>query len=369
MQLEGGKIDNLHLAFLIMGFTFGASVILTPGSGAEQDAWLTALAGLIIGLLLAFIFFSLAEKFPGKNLIEINNILFGPYLGKAISVLYIGYFFHLGSLVLRNFGDFLTIFVYLLTPEIVLVGLMALIAASAVRNGIEVIARCSIFLVPITIVAFIFNSILLLPQTEFERLLPFFKLPLKEFLKLSHATASFPFGESVSFLMLTASLTNPKNLKKFALGGLIIPGVFLTFIAARNTAVLGATAIIGLYPSFDTIQLINIWDVLTRLELIIISIMLTMGFLKLAVLYYGTVVGIAQLLNLRSYLPLVLPIGIIMVVISMMQFKSAQENIVWAQNIYPWYVLPFQFFLPLISLILALLKGKKGNKKKAGESA
>lgn len=369
MQPQGEKINNLHLAFLIMGYTFGTAIIFPPGTGASKDAWLVGLSGLITGLLWGFIFFALAEKFPGKNLIDINDCLFGNYLGKFISILYLGYFLHLGSLVLGNFGDFLTVSIYLQTPKIVFIILIALLAASAVRNGIEVIARCSLILVPITILFIAMDTIFLLPQADFGRMLPLFQLPLKEFIKLSHTHASLPYGEVVTFLMITGSLNNSKGLKKYALHSLLISGIILVGISVRNIAILGITAQLGLYPSYDVIQLISIGDVLTRLELVIIIVMLTMGFIKITVLYYSTVQGMAQLLKIRSYLPLVLPTGIIMVVISGTQFETAQELNVWATNIYPLYTLPFHFFFPLLSLTLATIKGNKGSNKRAGERA
>jgi len=367
MQPEGGKINTLHLGFLITGFTFGSSVILSPGVEAGHNAWLTVFAGLVMGLIMAYIYFTVAEKFPGKNFIEINDLLLGAYLGKIVFLLYLCYFLHLGSLILRDFGDFFTLTIYVNTPEVVIVGSFALLAASAVRNGIEVITRCSLIIVPLTMFAFILDTILILPQAKYEKLLPILELPLKDFLRISFSSFSFPFGEVVCFLMITAFLNSTKGLKKHVLSGLTVAGFFLITASIRNTTVLGAAVKMGLYPTFDAIQLIDIADFLTRLELVIISVMLTTGFIKLSVLYYGTVIGLAQVFKLRSYLPLVLPIGIILVVLCITQFENTQENLAWAANIYPWYVLPFQVLFPFLYLILALLKGNHSGRKKAGE--
>jgi len=368
MQLERGKINNLQLTFLIIGFTFGSSVIISPGKGAGQDTWLAILAGLAEGLTFAWIFFTLAVKFPGKNIIQINEVIFGPFVGKVISLLYLWYFFHLGSLVLRNFGDFFTGVIYFQTPLIVIIGLTALLAASAVRNGIEVIARCSLFLVPITMFAFIFDTIFLLPETELTRLLPILELPLKDFLKSSHSAATFPFGETVAFLMITGSLNKKStpSMRKFALSGITIATIFFIMAAVRNATVLGGTAEISLYPSYVAIQLIEVAEIISRLEVAVSFAIFIMGFLKIAVLYYGAVIGTAQILGLRSYLPLVLPIGTIMVVLSITQFATAVENITWSTEIYPFYSLPFQLIFPLLALILIIIKNNKGGTKKAG---
>jgi len=81
-----------------------------------------------------------------------------------------------------------------------------------------------------------------------------------------------------------------------------------------------------------------------------------MGFLKTSVLYYVTALGIAQLLRLKSYLPLILPLGSLMISLSLIQFESNVENIFFATKIYPFYSLPFELFLPGLTLLVSLLR-------------
>ncbi|KJS87234.1 MAG: hypothetical protein JM58_04945 [Peptococcaceae bacterium BICA1-8] len=366
MKLEGGKISSSQLTFLIIGFTIGSSVILSPGQAAGHDAWLAVLAGLGEGLFFAVIYTSLAARFPGKTLVQFNDLIYGPYLGKVISIGYLWFFFHLGSLVLRNFGDFFTSIIYPETPMVVFILLTALICASATRNGIEVIARCSIILLSLMLVTDLVLIILLLKDMEFTNLLPIFDLPLKEFIRASHSAATFPFGETVAFLMVIAFLNNVKQAKISTAAALTIAGMFLVTASVRNTAVLGIVATTATYPSFMAVRIIDIAHILTRLEVIVAIDLLAMGFLKISVLYYGTVLGMAQLLKLRSYLPLVLPVGALMVLLSILQFDSVTENIAFAFDIWPYYAIPFQIGIPLLSLIVAVLRGlpkKEGGSK------
>jgi len=65
MKLEGGSISSFQLIFIIIGFTFGSSVIIMTGGSAEHDVWLAILAGLGEGLFFVFIFTTLALRFPG----------------------------------------------------------------------------------------------------------------------------------------------------------------------------------------------------------------------------------------------------------------------------------------------------------------
>ncbi|MFZ7103679.1 MAG: GerAB/ArcD/ProY family transporter [Peptococcaceae bacterium] len=366
MQLEGGKIDNFSLFFLIIGFTIGSTTIISPTPGAGHDSWLAVLAGMLEGVCYAAVFLSLARKFPGKNLIEIINLVFGRFWGKIISLGYLWYFLHLGSLVLRNFGDFFNLMVFPKTPMVIIIGLTILVTASAVRNGVEVITRCSVVLVPLILAAYIFDTLFIIPKMDLSKLLPVFDLPVKDFIKASHAAATFPFGETILLLMTTAYVTDYKKTRSYFISALIFISCFFSLAAARNTAVLGTSADIHLYPSYEAIRLIEVGSILTRLEVIIDFTIFFMGFVKIAVCYYGTALGTAQLLNLRSYLPLVIPIGIIMTILSLTQFESASANIEWAANFYPYYSLPFQIGLPLLALIITFFNKK--TPQKAGES-
>jgi len=78
-------------------------------------------------------------------------------------------------------------------------------------------------------------------------------------------------------------------------------------------------------------------------------------FLKVCVFYYATVLGIAQLLKLRSYVPLVIPIGIIGISIALSN-ESTMQFSYSAKNTYPVFAMPFYIGLPLLSLFIAKVR-------------
>lgn len=366
MKLEGGKVSNSQIAFLIIGTYLGSSMILNPGQSIGRDAWLAVLAGLGEGLFFVWIVLTLAARFKGQNLVEINDQIFGPYLGKVVSLAYLWYFFHLASLVLRNFGDFFITTIYAETPIIVFIIMLTLVCASAVRNGLEVIVRCSAVLVLLTILVTFLDAFLLIKEIKLSNFLPLLDVSWQKFFQVSHSVAAFPFGEIIAFLMILPFSTDRKKAGKIVFVAIIVVGLVLALIVARNTAVLGVTVTAQTYPSFPAIRLINIAKVLTRLEIIIAAVLLATGFIKVTFYYYSTVLGLAQLFKLRSYLPLVLPLGAGLVSFSILQFESNIENIKFAFEIYPYYTIPFQLGLPLLSLIIAVIRGipQKGKEAK-----
>lgn len=355
-MLEQGKIPGHQLTFLLASFLFGTTVIILPGTEAGHDTWIAVIIGFAEGLIFALLYISLARRYPGRTLIEINKTVFGSILGKLVSLCYLWYFLQLGSLVLRNFGDFFITTIYPETPMLVVLIMLVLLCASAVRNGIEVISKCSLILLPIYFLTTLLTFILLLPKMDFYNFLPLFDKPLPVILWAGHTLATFPFGETVTFLMVLAYLQKPNQGKTSYISAFTLALIFFLIVTIRNIAVLGPTAAIELYPSYRAVRLVNIAEIITRLEVLIAVNFLFLGFLKLSVLYYATALGLAQLLQLRSYLPLVLPLGSLLISLSILQFENNLENIFFATKIYPFYSLLFELFLPGLTLLVSLLR-------------
>lgn len=363
-KLEQGKIPSRQFTFLMVSFIVGSALIMAPGIEAGHDAWIAVILGSGEGLIFAFLYITLARRYPSQTLIDISNSVFGPILGKLVSLCYLWYFLQLGAFILRNFGDFFINIIYPETPILVVLLMVTLLCASAVRNGIAVISRCSLILLPILVLTVFVTFTLLLPKMDFSNFLPFFDKPLKEILLTSHTISTLLYGETVAFLMIAAFLQKPVQGKSSYLSAFAISLILFTVISIRNIATLGAFVAIELYPSYEAVRMINIAEVLTRFEILIAANFLLMGFLKISVLYYATVLGLAQLLQLRSYLPLILPIGSLMISLSILQFERTSESIFFSTKIFPFYSLAFVFFLPGLTLLVSLCKGSSPKKGK-----
>jgi Spore germination protein. len=94
MKLENGEISNTQLMLLVLSFL--QSMILTINfvySITKYDTWIAVLVGYVIAIIFTLLYLAIGLKFPGKNLVEINDIVFRPYFGKLISASYIWFFF------------------------------------------------------------------------------------------------------------------------------------------------------------------------------------------------------------------------------------------------------------------------------------
>ena len=115
------------------------------------------------------------------------------------------------------------------------------------------------------------------------------------------------------------------------------------------------------FPFFNVIRCISIANFLERVETVHISLWILGVYLEVAIFNYLAVLGSAQLLKLKDYKPLVLPLGIIIVSLSILLFENHVEvRTFTGYKIWTPYGFFFLVFLPYVLLLTELVR-KKGN--------
>jgi spore germination protein KB len=358
MSIEKGKISNQQLLFLIAGFVLGSALLIDFTVGlTEQQTWMVLLAGLVITAPVILSYVVLAKRFPGMNLVQINDMVYGRFLGKVISIYYIFFFSMTLSFNIRDVGELYITFLMQDTPFIFFLIVFTATCAYAVIKGIEVLARISHLFVVSGIFVIISTFTLLIDQMDFSNFLPIFELPLIKLFQGIHIVSVIPYGETVVFLMIMGCLNKTDHAVKKTFSGLLIGAVSLLIVAVRNTAVLGRTQTIWTTTSFQSIRLINIGTVLTRMDFLIGIAQTILIFFKCSIFLYVLVVAVSQLLGLKSYVPLVLPIAGIEVIIAATVFQSPVDHAMITQNAGIIYSAPLVFIFPPLSLLIAKIRG------------
>lgn len=356
MKLEAGKISSLQLIFLVIGFMVGTSALIPPGNSAGRDTWLAILAGFTESLIFFLIYYNVGKNYMDRNIIEINNIVLGPWVGGIASIVFIWYTYHAGAMELRLMGEF-TETIMPQTPIDVYLVVIVLTCAYVVSKGIEVIARCAVFLVPIFITILIFDTVLSIPALDLSNLLPILDIPAKSFIQSVHSAAAYPFNEIICLAVIVPCINRASSVPGSLLKGLGAACLILMFIAARNTAVLSNLNNISTFPSLTVVSLINIGDILTRMDIFSALFLLVMGFLKVSFFFYAATLGLAQLCKMRTYRPLILPLAVLMYLLGMVSFRTGvDEYIIYAARIWPYYSIPFELIFPLLLLIVAVIR-------------
>ena len=358
MSIEKGKISSQQLLFLIAGFVQGSVLLIDFTVGiTEHQTWMVILGGLVITSPFIFSYVVLAKRFPGMNLVQINDIVYGRFLGKVVSIYYIFFFLMTLSFNIRDVGELYITFLMPDTSFIFLLAVFTAACAYAVAKGIEVLAKVSHLFVATGLFIIISTFILLVDQMDFSNFLPFFELPFIRIFQGIHIVSTIPFGEALVFLMIMGCLNKTEHAVKNTFIGLLIGAISLLIVAVRNTAVLGRTQTIWTSTSFQSIRLIDIGTVLTRMDFFIGIAQTVLIFFKCSIFFYALVVAISQLFGLKSYLPLVLPVAGIEVIIAATVFQSPIDHAMITQNAGIIYSAPLVFVIPPLSLLIAKIRG------------
>ncbi|GKU23257.1 GerAB/ArcD/ProY family transporter [Clostridium folliculivorans] len=360
MKIEKGMISSSELMFLIIALLQGSTLTATFISGVtKQDTWVVVVVSFFILCFLLQVYLNLAQCFPEKNIIEINDITYGAYLGKFVSIIYIYHFWFIVAANLRFIADFFSTFLMQETDIIVFIVPISITCIYVIRKGIEVVARMAPFFTIFTIVAAIIIAVMLFSQYDIKNMLPMFQLNSMQFLQGVNVITVIPFGELLIFLMIFPSVGDKENIKKYSFKGMIIGVVFFLMIIVRNTLALGIVGEFEIQSSFQVAKLIDIADIISRLESLIAVVLLFNVFMKIAIFCYGTVLSIAQILKLKTYKHIVSPIVIISIIFSITMYESPVNQSYTAANIYPVYAWIPEIVFPIISLIIAKLRNLK----------
>lgn len=363
-MLEDGRITWKQIAFLIIvsrlviAITYLPALASPPGN---QDTWLVKPPNLVITLLMVLPLYLLSKRFPDKTLIQYSEVLLGP-AGKLVGILYVWYFIHVSAITLRQFGDFFTAAQMPETPLLVFIIALAVLAASAVRNGLEVIGRISEVICPLLMFTLALLAVLIAKDLDLKNLQPFFE---QGYLSTVHGgfTTAMRNSEILLFAMAVPYLNRKEDLGKAIIVSI---SAFTFFFMLIDVTVIGLFGVeeakMLTFPFFSLSKLINIGNFLERIEAMHMAIWILGTFLNLSLFYYLAVLSTAQLLRLTDYKPLVLPLGAIIVSLSILLFGSLvelREFTSW--KIWTPYGFFFLVFLPYTLLITELIR-KKGQK-------
>lgn len=366
-MLDSGKINSRQAGFLMFSFLMGSAILMIPTnvvSLAKQDGWLSVIVATVIGMGIVTIYTTLGLLFPKMSIVQYSETILGKWAGKAVGLLYIWFPFHLGTLVIRNSSDYVAMIALTDTPMIVISGIFVAVIAYAIRGGIETLGRVNEMMLPLRELIVILVIIFLIKDFKWENLAPVMGNGALPILKGAVPVTSFPLGETIVFAMLLPNISHIHKLKKAYMITILSAGMFLTFSVLLTILVLGPSIASRLnVPVQTVIQMIDIADFLTNLDSLGMLLWVSANFIKIAVCYYCTAVGIAQWLKLSDYRPVVTPVGILMLIFSLIVYNNNIEQATFASTIWPFYSLPIELLIPLILLIIAKIRRLDGRER------
>ncbi len=361
-MLENGKISNIQVSVLIFNFTIGVSFLTVPSQVAKvskQDGWITAIFSLGCGLILVWLYGILARRYPNLTVAQYSEIILGRWTGKTVSFLFSLFFLLLTTLFLRVTGDFLITHVLTETPIQAIEILFLLIIIMGVRLGLETFSRTSEMLFPYVLLFLLLLIGFLLPQVELKNITPIFEHGLNPIIRGTYHILGMPYLSLVIFLMIAPYVDVPEKVGKSLLISSLFGGILLILTTSLSLLVLGPEVTARLnFPPYVLAQRIDIGNFIQRIEIISGAFIFITLFLKTTITFYAMVLSLAQTLELKNYNLLTLPLGIIVLVISISFFPNIIYYHAFISEAWTPIALIFGLIFPLLLLGVDMIKSK-----------
>ena len=239
----------------------------------------------------------------------------------------------------------------------VLLILCILVSSMAVRRGAKLVTRYSTLFVAVAYIILFLSIALVLNIADMENFLPMFEHPLKRYIQGTHIIATIPFGEVVIFLMLHPCVKmTRKEATKYLFIGFGLGAFTLLSVLMRDIAVLDNTLALFTLPNLITLQLVNFGMAISRVEVLFMVVLVMLLFFKITMLYYVTVMSIAQLFQVKTLRHLVLAVGTLMVAYGLTLYPCPVEHAASAQEITPILWSVFEIIIPLVTFLVAVIR-------------
>ncbi|WP_258171409.1 spore germination protein [Paenibacillus sp. R14(2021)] len=200
---------------------------------AGNDAWISVLlTGLSLHVIIWMIFKMLGN--PAKDVIDLHRILFGKFLGSAVSLVLVGYFFILALTVFRGYIEIIQIWIFPNFRTWELAFLLVCLLYYTVSGGFRVLVGYSFFGV---IFSFLLPLLLYfnIKYGHFINVLPMFNHSIQDLLASSKYSGILFMGFESLLLYFPFIKAPEKNVKWAHLGLFIITLkysvlIFVTFM-------------------------------------------------------------------------------------------------------------------------------------------
>ncbi|MBX9975150.1 endospore germination permease [Cytobacillus firmus] len=367
------KISVRQFTIFIILFSIGTTILVIPGIMAQevqQDAWLAAGIGTGFGLAAAILYIAVGRLFPAKTLVEMNEILLGKWIGIPVSLVFILFSLYGAAELLYYVGTFLTVQVLTETPREAVHIIFACILVMGIRLGLETLARTAELLFPLFVFLFMFLVVtLILPPTQInhDQILPVFEAGVRPMIKAIFLfTSVFSWPLLVLLMIFPVSVNQPKKAEKSFLLGVFIAGISLTVLIGLTILVLGAdNTARQMYPSYTLARKINVGNFLQRLEAVVAIMWFITIYFKMTIYFYAGTVGLTQILRIKDYRPLTMPLGLILTAASLRLHPNTVHSASFDLETWPFVAATVGLLLPFTLLLVYFIRRKKLRQKQS----
>lgn len=350
-------VSNKQMQLLIFIYCIGAYLLFSIGGEVKEHAWMATILGVIFTIPVVIMYAKTMESYPGKNLFEIIDIIFGKCFGSILNMIFIFHLIFLGAYILNDFTDFIKLTALFNTPKFIPMLFIALLSIWILKEGIEVLAAWSHFLIRIILIFIVLIWILLIPQMKLTNIYPIFYIDIKSILKSGLSIVTIPFSEVVIFLSFFDYINKNEKVKNIFIKPLLIGGALVTLATLIDIMLIGGEGHFSYYyPGYEGIRRLKFQGEFQRVEIIVSIAFAIIQFLEINVCILGASKELEKVFSLNNYRDILIPVVLLLSNFAYIIFGSIEESMNFIKTLWPIYGIILQIILPGLVFIGVLVK-------------
>lgn len=336
-------------------YTSLSFIVKTVGT----SAWIMTLVSCITSILAFLVIYMLMKRFPGKDLIEIFELVTGKIIGKLLAIVLCAYFLYYTGINLREFLEMIKAYNLPYTPPSIILGVVVVSAIIFSFIGIEGIARVSYLCFFPVLAGTAAIIIMAIPEYNPRGILPIFGMGVEKTL-ITGALRSSVYSEVIILTVIIKSIHGIKTFKRAGLISLIITGT--TFILSCLSYVMafdytsGSENLSGL---FQLSRIIYYNRFFQRVEPIFLFTWSAASVMLVVIGFYISIIIYSKTLRIKDYKPLIFPFSFLLFMVSIIP-ENLSEVVYVHILVIRQYGLIVTYALPVFIFLLALVLRKKG---------
>ncbi|AJY73540.1 GerAB/ArcD/ProY family transporter [Paenibacillus beijingensis] len=352
-------VSSIQMAMLFLTYVTASAIVNIPApltGAAKNGAWISILLACTMGMLILACVLYLHRQYPGLTFIEYTRKAIGRWLTIIVAIPFLcSAFLQLANIVI-DIGGFFSTSMLRSTPNYVVQSIFFFMAALTARAGIEVMARMSVLLI-ISMLGFVIAVLLMVsPYFHPDYLLPVMPNGIKPILHGAYIAYGFPYGEVTLFAAMLPFVRVKERPKigKYLFLAIIVNG--FTLLTSVVCSIMANGPLVGelKYSLFQLARLINIQEIIERIESVIGFSLIAGSYMKASIQLFILTNVLSQLLKLQDERLLTFPIAFVCLLLSLTMFKDEMEFVETVSVIWP-LLLNVTYVLPLLLIVAVTL--------------
>lgn len=363
--MEQGRITWPQLGMLMYLMVGATSVLIVPSVTAKyahQDLWMTPFIGSVVGFVAIYMALRLYRYYPNQSIIQYGEHLLGKWIGGTANLVWLFFLWQNTGVILREYGEFIVGSVLLRTPQSVVSICLIFVCALAIRGGIEVLGKFALLITPLFLGFVIFIPLLLTPEMDVLQITPVLENGWKPVLKGSILPMEW-FMEYVLVSFMLPYATGQQSPWRWLSLPIILMLGTMVLLNLTCLFVFGDLTSMYTFSVFNAAKYISLGNIIEHIEAIVMVLWIMGGFVQISSWYYILVIGTAQSFHIRDYRPLVFPIGILIVAMSLWIVNDLSEMTKLFATSGAVFAAVVQICYPALLLLIAWWKHKTGETK------